>query len=226
MISAKIMCITLSSLLTINVVPSSSLADETALERAGEIKAWRDQCNSPDPDLRLAYLEAALETNDASIQRICIRLALQSDNADLRNLGLRAAIAGLDEITFDVEIPANLATAYEEAEDDQDRLADISGWYIAQDYSKIQNGLVFEIKKADVSKGQSEWSALGGRSTAHKDYQAKAIIVGDRIRWHGKMYLARDWVCTLDVGLNNGGVLEGEVQCDRHWPFPISASLL
>lgn len=226
MISTKTIRVALCSFFIVAVAGGASLADETVLERAGEIKAWRDQCNSPDPDLRLAYLEAALKKNDASIERICIRSALQSDNADIRNLGLRAAVASLDEITFDVKMPAKLAAALEEAEDDEDRQREISDWYISQDYFKIQNGLVFEVTKADVTKGQSVWFALGGRSSAHKNYQAKAIIVGDRIRWHGDMHLARDWVCTLDVGLTDAGTLEGEVQCDRHWPFPISAPLL
>ncbi|MEW7009646.1 hypothetical protein [Lentilitoribacter sp. EG35] len=90
-------------------IQSYAAFSQSAEERAGELKNWREQCNHPDPDLRLAYLEAALETNDASINRICVRLALKSDNADLRNLGLRAAIASFDQITFEVDMPLELS---------------------------------------------------------------------------------------------------------------------
>lgn len=196
-----------------------ALAQEKARERAGEIKAWREQCSHPDPDLRLAYLEAALELDDASIERICVRLALQSDNADIRNLGLRAAIASFEQLTFDVEIPPQLAAAIEEGKDVHD-------WYIARDYTHIRNGVTFEIKKADVTKGQSIWFPFGSRSNAHDSYQGMATVVGETIRWTGSMYLAREWPCTLDVTLNDQGRLEGEMQCSNHWPYPVSASLL
>jgi len=205
---------------------SMALAQSTALERAGEIKAWRDQCNHPDPDLRLAYLEAALETKDESIERICIRSALKNDNNDVRNLGLRAAIASFDQLSFDVEMPPQLAKYIEEADGDSDRLNEIGDWYITQDYNVIQNGMVFEIKGASVSKGQSTWFPLGGRSNSHKNLQGEATIVGERLRWIGLAKLARDWTCTLDVGLNAAGELEGFFQCRDLWPFPVKASLL
>tara|TARA_R110002050_G_scaffold80294_4_gene171783 strand:- start:31 stop:654 length:624 start_codon:yes stop_codon:yes gene_type:complete len=199
---------------------------QDAQERAGELKAWREQCNHPDPDLRLAYLEAALETNDASIERICVRLALQSDNADIRNLGLRAAIAQRDQIFFEVSIPPQLQAEYDRAVDDRDRLKEMSGWYIVQDYNTIQSGLVFDIKNSSINSSQSDWLPLGGRSRSDDRYRGKASIVGDTITWQGNAYLARDWTCTLYVRLNNAAALEGTFQCRDLWPYPVSASLL
>lgn len=204
----------------------SSVQAQDATERAGEIKAWREQCSHPDPDLRLAYLEAALKTKDASIERICVRLALQSDNADIRNLGLRAAIARFDQLSFDVKMPERLAEAIEEADGDKDRLAEISKWYITKDYNHIQHGMVFELKKADVTSGQSTWYPLGSMSNAIDRYVGKAVVTGDRIRWTGYTNLYEQRTCTVDVQLTQSGTLQGAIQCDDLWPIPVSASLL
>ena len=208
------------------LVLATPLAAQTVQERAGELKVWREQCSHPDPDLRLAYLEAAIETDDASIERICVRIALQSDNADVRNLGLRAAIASTNQLTFDVTMPPPLKAELERAQDNQDRLNEISGWRIMQDYRTIQTGLVFAIRDASVNEGQSNWYPFGGNSTARDNYKGKATIVGGEIRWRGNMRLSRDWACNVDVELNNAATLDGVVQCADMWPMPISAPLL
>ena len=88
---------------------------ENADERAGQLKTWRQQCADPDVDLRSAYIEAAIASKDVVVVRICVRLALESNDADIRNLGLRAAIASISQLTFAVTIPPELAQAYEDA---------------------------------------------------------------------------------------------------------------
>lgn len=214
----------LATVISLGLVSSVQAQDVT--ERAGEIKAWREQCSHPDPDLRLAYLEAALKTKDASIERICVRLALQSDNADIRNLGLRAAIARFDQLSFDVKMPEGLAEAIEEADGDKDRLSQISKWYITNNYNHIQHGMIFELKKADITSGQSTWHPLGSLADMSENYVGKAVVTGDRIRWTGNTYIDRSQTCTLDVQLSQSGTLEGAMQCEDYWPIPVSASLL
>jgi hypothetical protein len=199
---------------------------QTVAERAGELKTWREQCNDPDPDLRLAYVEAALATGDASIQRICIRIALESGNADIRNLGLRAAIARLDQITFAVEIPAELKAAYDEAGNDRKKLDKIerASWS-ARNYATIQNGLTFILEDASVTSSSSSWYPLGGVAEKSENYQGKAVITGDAIDWVGNASLGRSWKCRLHVVLAAGGILEGKLQCANHVAFPVSAKL-
>ncbi|MDD4702166.1 MAG: hypothetical protein PHI96_08095, partial [Desulfovibrio sp.] len=92
-----------------------------AQDRAGELQTWREQCADPDPDLRLAYLENAIANGDVSVLRICIRLALQSDNADIRNLGLRAAITATPRITFMPTMPKALEQAYKRTGDNEQK---------------------------------------------------------------------------------------------------------
>lgn len=198
---------------------------ETAEDRAGELKTWREQCSDPDADLRLAYLEAALETEDTSIIRLCVRQSLESDNADIRNLGLRAAIASIEQLAFSVEIPKVLADAYEDAGDDSDQLNKISKWYVARDWLSLKTGLVVEIAKADINKGTSVWSPLVNLTRASDNYTGKATIIGDAVTWVGSAYLQRD-DCRMALSLRPGPTLEGDLQCGDVTPFHIVANLL
>lgn len=198
---------------------------QTVAERAGELKIWREQCNDPDPDLRLAYIEAALATGDASIQRICIRIALDSGNADIRNLGLRAAIARLEQITFAVEMPAELKAAYDEAGDDRKKLDKIEKTYAARNHATIQNGLTFILEGASIESTSSQWYPLGGVAEKNERFQGNAVITGDAIDWVGNARLERSWKCQLHVVLSAGGILEGKFQCAGRSAFPVSANL-
>lgn len=198
---------------------------QTAADRAGELKVWREQCSDPDPDLRLAYVEAALDTKDTSIIRICARQSLESDNADIRNLGLRAAIASMDRILFEVQIPKVLAEAYEDAGDDNDKLSAINNWFIARDWQTMRNGLAFDISKADVEKGTSVWSPLAGLSEASDRRNGRLTITGDRVSWVGSANLSYS-ECNLNATLVAGPALEGEWLCARVGPFKVSAKLL
>lgn len=77
----------------VSMVGTTASFAQDAAERAGQLKTWREQCSDPDPDLRLAYIEAAIASGDAAVMRICVRQSLESDDADIRNLGQSPAPA-------------------------------------------------------------------------------------------------------------------------------------
>ncbi len=200
---------------------------QTAEERAASLKTWRAQCADPDPTLRLAYLEAAIATTDLSIQRICIREALENDDADVRNLGLRAALATMNKIAFETWMPPKLDAAYKQAGNDEDKLREINRYNIVRTYDVVRNGLVFDIKSASITSGQSVWYPLATRDRAHDNYRGDALVVGSKLTWHGAMDLGGyKSSCTLAVVLTTGAVLEGALQCDRQWAIPVAAPLL
>ena len=198
---------------------------QTAEDRAGELKAWREQCSDPDADLRLAYLEAALETADVSIIRICVRQSLESDNADIRNLGLRAAIASIDQLAFEVEIPPALDKALKAADDDDDKLDEIYGWYVYRDWLLLKTGLVITVDDAELATGKSVWYPMVNRTEPSESYSGKATIIGDKVTWVGSASLNRN-DCRLSLSLAAGPVLEGELQCSDITPFHVTAKLL
>jgi len=106
----------------LNLTLQGTALAQNANDRAGDIKLWRDQCNDSDPDLRTAYVEEAIATKGTTIKRICVRLAMESSDDDVRNLGLRAAIAMLKEISFKVEIQPELQQYISDAGDDKKKL--------------------------------------------------------------------------------------------------------
>lgn len=207
------------------LMSTSAAFAQTAAERAGELKAWREQCSDPDSDLRMAYVEAALETNDTAVTRICIRQSLESDNTDIRNLGLRAALADVEQLAFTVEPPELLLTSLEEAKDNEDRLEDIYDWYISRDWRSLKNGLVFAVQKPDFVAGTATWLPLVNQTKFNERHTGKLTVLGDAATWVGSAALSTS-ECSLSVKLVAGPALEGEWLCARGEPFKVRAELL
>ena len=207
------------------VASSAAAGAQTAADRAGEIKQWRERCTEPDVDLRTAHIEAAIATGDVTLIRVCSRLALEADDADVRNLGLRAAIAASQQIIFDVKMPEELAQAIEKAGTDQKKLNEINRGYAMDTWQTLQSGIVFEIAEADPKNGSSQWYPLVALAKRVDKYGGKATVTGTRLTWVGSVYLSTG-DCKLDVSLQPGSELEGVFHCSRNMPFPVRASLL
>lgn len=205
---------------------SSELGAQTAADRAGELKTWREQCSDPDPDLRLAYVEAALESKDVSVARICIRKSLDSENADIRNLGLRAAIAAADRLTFAVKPTETLAKALQESKGDTRELAELERSYEMRHWRVLQSGLTIEIDEADLKDGTSKWYPVTGLAARHDHFIGQATVTGDRINWVGRINLQAPNDCIMNLVLSEGSSLTGVFKCGHLDPFPVSASLL
>jgi hypothetical protein len=207
------------------VAAASPALPQDATERAGELKAWREQCNDPDTDLRTAYLEAAIESGDVAVIRICVRQSLMSDDADLRNLGLRAALASIEQLLFDVKMPEELEVALKKAGKDEKQLKAMDDWFMVRDWNVLRSGFGVTIQGAEVATGTSTWYPLANRSEMSDRYKGKAAIIGDKVNWTGSMALSND-TCTMNLQLSGAGTLEGTLLCSRNVPFPVSAALL
>ena len=204
---------------------ASAASAQQAQDRAGALKAWREQCNDPDPDLRQAYVQEAIASGDVAVQRICVRLALESDNADIRNLGLRAAIASTPRIFFTVTMPPWLEEEYKKAGTNEKRLKEMSNWYVVKDNNSLKNGLSFEVDGIDVTSSTSNWYPLVSLTERNDRYKGTAVITGSSITWHGSAALSRhDCSMTLQVG--SGAEISGTLQCADLPAFPVSAKLL
>lgn len=197
----------------------------TSATRAGEIKTWREQCNDPDYDLRLAYLEQALKSKDVTIERICIKAALESDNAEIKNLGLRAAVSATDKIYFSANLPEIIEKEISVAGDNEDKIRKVKDSYEFRDYQWIKQGFIFYIQSASISKGDSEWYPLVKNSKPY-DKTTKANVIGDKIKWSGEMDFDGGRTCDLNVSLATGVSLVGTLQCQDWVPYPVSAKLL
>ena len=198
---------------------------QTAQERAGEIKLWREYCNDPDPDLRTAYLEDALINRGETIKRICIRQALSSSDLDLRNLGLRAVLANTDTLVFSVDMPAELEAAIKAAKNDDKKLKQIETYGVKKDYNYIFTGLTVSVRDTTIDAPRSEWLLLGSLPRADDRYTGEATLIGDKVNWTGNAYLSRNKSCRMALALTPAETLKGTLQCDAQWAFPVEAAL-
>lgn len=213
--------------LVLTTVPSLAQAanQAPATDRAAAIKIWREQCNDPDYDLRLAYIEQAVATEDVSIQRVCIRAAVESDNSDIKNLGLRAAMTATEKIYFDVELPPKTQRALKKAENNAKARQGLERSPVNVHYQWIQNGVIFTIQNPDINKGSSEWLSLARNSAVDERCKGNANIIGDRIKWTGVVFLNGFVSCDLNVQLTPGPQLKGSLQCENMLPYPVTADL-
>ena len=198
-------------------------------ERVEQIKIWRQQCNEPDIDLRMAYVEEAIKSDDKILQRICLRQSLESDNADIRNLGLRAAMASLSQITFKVEMPQQLKEEYEKAGKDEKKLSKVSKIPLNGLYQHIRSGLSFVIKDAVGSKGTSTWHSLVGLTKPDDVHKGETTIIGENLTWTGSVAHPNPSYhvpCKLNAHITAGAILKGEFQCYDWRSIPIEANLL
>ena len=211
---------------TIALGTFSGAGAQQAQDRAGDLKLWREKCSEPDVDLRIGHIEMALETQDMSVIRICTKKALESTDADIRNLGLRTVIANLTHLTFKPEMPVELANAYKKAGSNEKDLKTINGYYITRLYRHIETVLTFEIEGGTVSSAQSTWYPLGGISERSDSYKGTAAIIGDEINWAGEAHLGTRYTCRLSVKLDSGPALAGHLHCNDYWKIPVRAPLL
>lgn len=210
---------------------SASLAQD-ATERAGELKTWREQCADPDADLRTAYIEAAIATNDVAVIRICVRQSLESDDADIRNLGLRAALATANQLQFEVTTPKELADILKKFGDDSEKLqraiddGSLNSRLLNLDYA-LKPGIAFAVESDDVGTGSSTWYPLLGLSEKSDGYKGRAVVVGDKVNWTGSAINGNNALdCRLNLTLAPGAMLTGLFQCEQMVAFPVSAKLL
>ncbi len=216
----------LTAYLIVFAIALSKSHAQTAEDRAGEIKLWREKCNDPDIDLRTAYVEEAITSKGAIVKRICVRQALESNVADIRNLGIRAAIAAKRELTFEVEYPVWLKKAYDKAGDDQEKRREVNNYFQAKDIRYIKNGITFVIEDASVTSSSSTWFPLADLSKPHSSYKGRAIITGDGINWNGEIRLASGSKCSLSVRVIPDAKLVGKLGCGNRGEYNVTARLL
>lgn len=226
---AVTLCISLGCIFFVMLFckPAFSAEDASNVQaRAGAVQTWREQCADPDPDLRLAYIESAIASNDASVQRICIRLALQSDNADIRNLGLRAALVSVPQITFATTMPRSLENDLKHAAGDEKKLNNIYNGRTYRLYNGVKGGLSMRSDKNEFEKNNFIWNSLAENSEVRNDFSGKAVIVGSKISWTGKVRASYEYNCTINVSLTKDAKLSGLLNCYDAAPIDIIADLL
>lgn len=201
---------------------------ETPQERAAKIKEWRANCDDPDSDLRIAYLEAAIAGKDQTIIRTCIKQTITSDNADVRNLALRAALASSERLTIEFSMPEAYEKDKEAAGDDSKRMRQLK-----KDYNgslkalELTNGILsITPKSVEMDKQKSSWFILGANTNEEDQLVANLSVVGDQVTGNGQANIGYLVKLSLNLTLNDAGELVGEGKLYHSDSLPMKIKLL
>lgn len=180
--------------------------------RAAALQKARAQCNDPDVDIRAAYIEEAISSGDETKKRICLKLALSSDNTDIKNLGLRTAISSLEQIAF-VPKQENNAMS-DEKKDDQ----------AVQFANAISSGLILEKVS---QKGSVIWYSKVHNTKFDEHFAGKLSLNGSQAAWSGRVkygtYSTTECVCSITASLKESGKLEGSLSCGDRGTYEVTA---
>jgi hypothetical protein len=210
------LCIAQSKAAPIHRVDPSARRDQLA--EVGQKLA------DPDPDARAAYMESIVASGDATLIRKAIGLALRSDDATLHNLGLRAFLASVHELTFNVDFPERLKGKIEDAQLDPEAMKSLNQslpWL-----QSVQRGggtVHVGIFKYSFSSDSGGWSW----NPNHADWGHYApndgsfTIEGDHLT--GQVGWADRLICTIAVRTTADLALRGTLNCTpylRNSPVP------
>lgn len=207
----------------------SPLYAETPAERVAKIKEWRANCNDPDPDFRIAYLEAAIESNDQTILRTCLQQTINSDNTDVKNLALRTALASSKQLALIISMPESYNSAMSKAGNDTNKKASIQREF-RDDFEVVtRSGGLLGLSPIKVSIGSalSNWYVLGQNTQTDERYATQLVITGDTISGNGQAYFSGSvYNFNMQLTLNNKAELEGEIKIHQSSQLPVKIKLL
>lgn len=121
-----------------------TLSPSWAAEPAQSPQARRDQLakiqemlgGEPDPLMRLANMEAIVASGDQTQIRLAVRMALASDDKDLRALAFRAYLASARELVFSITLPDAIQKKYDAVRNSPD---DLRAFYETRNYEFIRH---------------------------------------------------------------------------------------
>jgi hypothetical protein len=191
---------------TVNPSGGQTAAKSSPEARREDLAKVKESLADPDPLMRLANLEAIINSGDALKTQVALRLAFQSDDADLRALAMRGYIASRKELIFDILLPAAIQRQYEQAQADPDSLKSFlaARHYLQQLVSQVFR-VHYLIMKYDASKttGEIRDPTRGEVSTF--------FISGDRLAASAINYYFG--TCNIDFRPSSG-MLKGTLGCD------------
>ncbi len=181
--------------------------------RQEELAKVQEMLSDPDPNARLANMEDIVNSGDPTRLQLALRIVFHSDDQNMRALGVRAYIATLHEITFEIQLPAQTQRQYDEAQGDEDKMNLLLKQY---PYLNVFASIGFRIRvifsKYDITKSGG---VLIDPSAPKFDGPGEFTISGDRVsgtvfvRWGG----FGDTLCSLDFRPTTDMHLKGAFSC-------------
>jgi hypothetical protein len=198
------------------VAPTRPLSTAAAQARRDQLAKIPELLADPDPNQRLANMEAILDTNDSIMIQLALRAAFQSDDVNLRSLAMRAYIASAKELTFDLLVPGTVKSQFDAVQFDPRGKSEFFNTY---SYMSLLENVGF--KDHLVFQRYSRTDSTGTLFDAsHMNDPNVFNVSGDRLtvrvreNWNG--------ICYLDFRPMNDMTLQGTMSCEPGGgrPFP------
>lgn len=200
-------------------------AAQTPNERAAKIKEWRQNCNDPDPDLRIAYLESAIAGKDQTVIRTCVKQLLLSDNDDVQNSAIRAGLASAERVVIQFSESEGYKKAMANAGTDTTKIDRVKKDYRFEVGILERTGGVITLAPIDVSLSSqsSRWHSNSTSSVTSDNHTADLTLVGSRLTGTGT--ILPNFSYLFSATLNDQGFLEGIGKLHNAQDLPITLKL-
>jgi hypothetical protein len=192
--------------------PAKRPPPKSAQARQEELAKVQELLSDPDPNARLANMEEIVKSGDATRLQVALRIVFHSDDPNMRALGLRAYIASLHELTFDIELPAQAQRQYDDAQADDDKMNALLkqhpylavfagfGFRISLDFSKYDMTKTTGVITDSRSQTNPGAFAVSGDRVAGT-FRLSSIVLGSP-------------PCSFDFKPTADMVLKGSLSCD------------
>lgn len=188
-------------------------ATSSPAERRDQIAKVQEMLADPDPLMRLANMEAIVNSGDPLKLEVALRTALSSDDVELRGLAMRAYLATRKEITFDIVLPPPIEKQVDAARFDSTALRNLGG-----KYDFLGHVLSVSSKFHLVFK---EYAFAQDRGTVEAQNDAPFTITGDK--FSSLVALPGLGNCYVDFRPTPQRAFEGSMACGNWPPLTISA---
>lgn len=220
---------TLLSVLIVSCLSIPTLHAASAVERSNQIKEWRSNCTDPDSDMRLAWLESAIESEDLIAQRTCAKVALFDTDIEMRRLGVQMAIAINDRLIVKIDASEEYRNAMKSAGTDKKKIREVKSdfGYTAKAYETLGGAMTLAAKSVSLMTQTSEWLVVPVTGVESDSYKMSLTLIGDGLSGVGTALTpAGALSVTLNVELNDAGILSGTIGFYGGLLFPATIQLL
>lgn len=198
----------------------------TPAERREELLKVQELVNDPDPLMRIANFEEIIRSKDAFKVETAIKIAMASQDSNLRGLATRAYFAAFKVVMFDPVLPADLARKWESSAGDSEALRRLasSNKTLQTVYFLNQHGggrvrFLFE----DVEPSQNQGKVAFTRDGVKADQREVVYrVLGERVVFTSNISFA-GYTPSCDVELRGTKELKltGKITCQHPEVGPI-----
>lgn len=185
------------------------LASDPA-QRAEDIRrAVAQITDEADPIRRLTNLEAIVQSGDATIIRVALKAAFTGNDAELKALAMRAYLASIKQLNFQIQLSPTLQKEYEQASSSADKFQEFSNRnQLVGLIARSNFQFTLAISEYQLSSNSGTWTEL--------NYASKFpfTITGDRVSSNLNLVFASNQVrCIVNFNPGRDLKLAGTLGC-------------